>query len=52
VIDERSRLAVRIHPRAAPIRNVCGELLVDLARPRACPDAEERVTTRLGVRRA
>ena len=56
MIDELSQLAERMpipegtwHPHAALIREVHDELVADLARLRACPDAEERLTTLLGV---
>ena len=56
MIDDLLQLASRLpvpegawHPHAALIRAVRDELLVDLARLRACPDAEERLTALLGV---
>ena len=55
MIDDLSQLAARMpvpegvwHPHAALIREVRDELLADLARLRACRDAEERLTTLLG----
>ena len=56
MIDDLLQLAERLpvpqgmwHPHAASIRAVRDELLADLARLRTCADAEERLTTLLGV---
>jgi hypothetical protein len=56
VVDDLLQLAERLpvpdagwHPHATLIRAVRDELLADLERLRALPDAEERLTSLLGV---